>query len=681
MKARYLFLLIIFSAFSLISTAQEIGFPVIRNYTPKEYNNSSQVWSIIQSHTGIMYFGVGGTVMEYDGIFWRNIPIDKQSSPRDFAMDKNGRIYVAASEEFGYLTKDRKNSTIYQSLTPLLKDSTLKIGIVWSVKLTSGFIYFRTNDAIFLYTSKPETLQIFKADANDKFDGDFIYQDRYYVKLAKKGLMKIEDNKLKPATQSVFFKNINNFNLTLPYNATTLLIPTRYEGLYLFQPSKDTLPQKFTISDKNFTADNTIYSASIFQKKYFVLGSITKGALLFDKQGVVLQHYQESNTLQNNKVYEIATDASQNVWFGLSNGISKTEHGQDLSSWDKKNTVYSVIRHNNTIYIATGIKVYFIDKDNQTREVKNIPTGQNWCFLKPKGIKSLLVGTSKGIYEIFGDKAEQIYKGEHIYKLYQSIKHPNRILSTDYPYFISIKYEKGKWIPEGKWEGINDNIRGIIEDERGEIWISTYQNGVIKITPNNENITTPSKVRYYTKNAGFKLIKNILPFSFKGRIIWGTENGLYSYNLQNDSFEPFCDLGEQFCNGSRGVYSLAEMPDGKIWVCPRDNSKTDIGYLQPNGKGGYDWVYAPFRRIPNMFLEACYIEPSGIAWIGGSEGVYRYDATKDTKNYAQQFNCLIRKVTIGRDSLLYGGNASATLAGLQTQLDYQFNSLRFEFAA
>lgn len=688
MKLKYLFSFLVFVFFSVVPYAQEIGFPIIRNYTPKEYNNASQVMSALQSNTGIIYFGVGDGVMEYDGVSWRNIPNEKQAIAFDLAKDKNGRIYVAANGEFGYLDTDNKGFTVYQSLTHLLSDTTFKLGAVNSVKVTSKFIYFQTYDAILQYTSTPENLEIFKADTNGRFFGDFILKDIYYVRLTKKGLMKIEDNEIKPAYQSSFFRSKNSFKTALPYNAKTMLIPTRTDGLYLYQPYNDTIPQKFNISNKDFIVDNNIYMATVFQKEYFVLGSFKKGALLIDKHGTALQQYQESNLLQNNLIVEITNDTTQNLWFGLNNGISKTEHSQDLSYWDKnsslKNTVYSVIRYNGTVYLATGTVVYFIDKNNQIQEVKNIPTGQNWCFIEIKNCKSLLVGTSDGIYEINGDKAEQIYKGRPASKLGQSIKDPNRILSTDDDLFISLKYENGKWIPEGNWKGIKDDIRGIIEDEKGEIWLGTFRNGVIRITPDYKDITKPSKVRYYNKKDGFISLKDILPFKFKNRIIWGTEEGLYIYNSQTDHFEPFCELGEQFCNGSRDVYSLIEMPDGKIWICPSENKKGDIGYLQPKSKGGYDWVYAPFRRIPDMFLGAFYIEPSGIVWIGGSEGVYRYDMSKDTKNYAQHFNCLIRKITVGADSTIYGGNTpNPTLSGFQslTELSYEFNTLKFEYAA
>jgi ligand-binding sensor domain-containing protein len=141
---------------------------------------------------------------------------------------------------------------------------------------------------------------------------------------------------------------------------------------------------------------------------------------------------------------------------------------------------------------------------------------------------------------------------------------------------------------EGKWAGFKDNIRGIAEDKNGEIWLGTFRNGVIRISPDSNNITTPKRVKNYTLKDGFTSLKNILPFKFKDKLIFGSEKGLFIHNTQTDRFEPFCELGKVFCDGSRDVFSLIEMPDGKVWICPLENKNADIGYLQPNQKGGYD---------------------------------------------------------------------------------------------
>ena len=80
---KYLILFIIFTLFASISEAQEIGFPIIRNYSPKAYNNSTQIFGAIQDTRGIFYFGVSGGLMEYDGVSWRTILNKKQAYRRN----------------------------------------------------------------------------------------------------------------------------------------------------------------------------------------------------------------------------------------------------------------------------------------------------------------------------------------------------------------------------------------------------------------------------------------------------------------------------------------------------------------------------------------------------------------------------------------------------------------------
>jgi signal transduction histidine kinase len=625
------------------------------------------------------------------------------------AVDANGKIYVAGEYDFGYLTTDKKGYTIFRSLKPLLKDSTIKLGTVWFVKITSRFVYFLTLDAIYQYSIDKQKITVFKAETNGSFLGNFVYRDHYYVRLSKKGLMKIEDNQLKPALQYNFFLKQNPFVVALPYNKSTFLIPTPTDGLYLYQPDKDSVPSDFTLSDPEFLKDNLIYTAANYTKDYFVLGSGNTGAVLINKKGEVCQQYNENNLLQSNDVCRISSDSAQNIWFALGVGASKAGNGLDLSYWDKhcglKGSLNNIIRYKGKLYAATDTKIYYIATDNSVQEVKNINVGQNWYFLDFNNGQSLLAGTQYGIYEIKNDNAVQIFEGSHSFKIYQSIKNPNRIYSSSLTDFISLRYEKGKWIPEGKWEGIEDDIREIIEEKNGEIWMATFGNGIIRITPadNNETIKghkTQSKmsstvyttsfgfkytVRYYNEKDGLASLHGIFAFKYKGKTIWSGGKGLSVFNTKTGRFELFSEFGEQFCNGSRSVRTMQSTPDGKIWIPPFENRKDDIGYLQPDDKGGYTWVYAPFRRLPEMSIRAFYVEQSGVVWIGGDEGLYCYDMSKDLKNYAMPFNCLVRRVSIAGDSVLFGGNVGLNVQGFKDnknlKIEYKYNSLKFQFAA
>src|SRR5258708_10050795 len=51
----------------------ERGLPFITNYYSKNYKASPQNWAIIEDDRGIMYFGNSRSLLEYDGVKWRNI--------------------------------------------------------------------------------------------------------------------------------------------------------------------------------------------------------------------------------------------------------------------------------------------------------------------------------------------------------------------------------------------------------------------------------------------------------------------------------------------------------------------------------------------------------------------------------------------------------------------------------
>ena len=665
---------------SFFARGQEVGFPIIHNYLQKDYNNSSQIFGLTRDNRGIMYFGVGGGVMEYDGVSWRNISNTKDAYSYALSNDKKGRIYVGANAEFGYLEPDLKGNLIYKSLIPLISDTAFNIGAVWSVKLTSKFVYFRTYNAVLQYDPSLEKLRIFKADPFKSFSLDFVFHDTYYTRQYGIGLMKIENNGLIQIPNSTFFREINSLAV-LPYDESKILVATRTDGINLFHLNEDNASSKFPLVSSDFIANNNIYCASQTPNGNFVLGSLKKGALLIDKQGKTLQSYQESNLLQDNEILSISSDTNQNLWLGLNNGISKTGYCQDLSYWDKyaglKGVVENVIRYKNTIYIATSIKVYYIDKNNQVQEVQNIPVGQSWSFLVTKNTNTLLVAVFDGIYEIKENKAVKIYLGTHVSYLYQSTKNSDRIFGIDRNMLVSFTFVKGKWLFERTYSEIDHQIAGFTEDEKGDIWIGTSKNGVLRISLNDKEIRTPVKVFRYSDTPGTNL-----PFKFRNKIIFSSAKGLYVYNSKTDHLEPFRDLGDQFCTDEQKVSSLIEMPDGRIWIAPSDNKKGDIGFLKPNLKGAYDWIYAPFRRIPEMEIETFYVEPSGIAWIGGNQGLYRYDQSKDTKNYSQHFNCLIRKITTNDDSTLYGGYIPGGSAMIKLKdLKFKYNNLKFEFAA
>jgi hypothetical protein len=54
----------------------EVGHPFVRVYRPYDVGGASQIWSIVQDKRGMLYFGIGEAVLEFDGATWRRIRLE-----------------------------------------------------------------------------------------------------------------------------------------------------------------------------------------------------------------------------------------------------------------------------------------------------------------------------------------------------------------------------------------------------------------------------------------------------------------------------------------------------------------------------------------------------------------------------------------------------------------------------
>lgn len=106
----------------------EMGLPLMHHYTYKEYEGSTQICCEVQDKRGVMYFGDNSDILEFDGKEWKHIQISNNSVVRSLAVDSSGRVYVSATNEFGFLQPDIKGELKYVSLSQKLKQTEQKVG-------------------------------------------------------------------------------------------------------------------------------------------------------------------------------------------------------------------------------------------------------------------------------------------------------------------------------------------------------------------------------------------------------------------------------------------------------------------------------------------------------------------------------------------------------------------------
>ncbi len=676
------------------------GKSFIMNYSPKEYKGHVQNWGVSQDSRGVIYIANGDGLMEYDGKTWKMNTIPRKLTIRSVDADKSGRIYIGSVKEFGYFEPDKIGNLQYFSLSELLSEEELNFTNVWQTKVVNGVVYFRSRKKLFKYLptfNKKETRENLSIWSTDNvFDGFFIFNKTIYVRETKVGLKKLENKKLVPVKNGEIFISKGIAASFFSDNEKILLAESRGSLFYYYPDREEDFIEDFPTEIDEFIKNNYMYSGTISKDSMLVMGFSGKGCYILNRKGELINIINKATGLQTENVYSVFTDNRNNLWLMLSNGISQVEVHSKIKYWDFDmglvGMLEAIMKHEGILHIATHRGLFKIS-DNKINQIEG-PKTQYWSILSyidnnnPNN-KSLLIGNSYGVYELTDNKLHRILRGGAAFEMFRSKKDPSRIFVSISRKFKSIKYENNKWIDEGYIEGVEGDIRGVIEDEKGEIWLGTFRNGIIRVIL-SDTIQKPKKVIKYDDKHGLPSLKNVLVYHLDNKVVIGTEGGLYKFNKETEMFIPETTLPENLYDGSREIFSFIQAPNGNVWLSGLNNRKGEPGIAIKQSNGEYIWNPKPFKRISEMMVLAFYVEGDSIGWIGGSEGLFRYKLQENVE-IESDFNTIIRKVSIGKDSVIFGGifhkteNNQMRSYSEQTQnfipeIDYNNNSIRIEFS-
>ena len=97
----------------------------------------------------------------------------------------------------------------------------------------------------------------------------------------------------------------------------------------------------------------------------------------------------------------------------------------------------------------------------------------------------LLAATGDGLYRIDGAKATPIRQSvAGLFQpavLLESRKHPGRVFVGLFDGLASVRLDSGAWVFEGRISGVTDEVRSMVEDADGRLWLGTAAGGVLRV--------------------------------------------------------------------------------------------------------------------------------------------------------------------------------------------------------
>ncbi|MCK4699360.1 MAG: SpoIIE family protein phosphatase, partial [Bacteroidales bacterium] len=401
-----------------------------------------------------------------------------------------------------------------------------------------------------------------------------------------------------------------------------------------------------------------------------------------------------------------------NLWLALDNGISMVPISVPVSFYNGKagleTTLESIARFNNYLYVATRTGTYYLTHPGGL----NIPPtfSEQSYYNKPEflqvdevtsecwGLLPLELGKQRCLFIALNSKVYIIDENNRIidkidnipYSFWQSEQDPYTVFIGTETGIESITLKNGNWIRETKIKGIDELIYSIIEDPSGNLWMTTDNGSVYVMNITNYRMTkkNPKVFRYDTTHGLPE--GDIYVELVNEKPLFATTKGLYTFLPDQERFEPDTLFGAEFADGSRDIYKLLQDPEKNIWMVTYfpATEEFETGFLQLTKNGNYEWIKEPFLSFSKEVIHALHHDKDGITWMGGPEGLFRFDPDME-KDYEQEYNTLIRKVTLGQDSIIFFGtyydnNSLPAIIQPETLipvLPYKYNSLVFEFSA
>ncbi len=675
-----------------MSTLAQLGNPFIQSFPPTDYQSNSYIsspqnWGMVQDNRGIMYISNTSGVLEYDGITWQLVKGTAYEGRFHLARNSEGRVFVGSTTDLGYLAPDSSGKMEFVSLLPYLKGKHPDMRVKRVVAVGSD-VYFVTENRLLRWTGNH--FRIWRSKAG--FSRVFSNHHRLYVIEKEKGLCLLDQEKFTMLPGGKAFIDFNVVAL-LPLPATgsssrNFLVVTFEDGLYTY---KDHELEKLNTTPDHVLSQSYFMHGVALIDGTFALATTGEGIVVIDQAGRVKKVIDKNIGLNDNTVIALYKDQEGGLWAGLNKGISRIDYPSPVSFLDEttglEGIVLELLKKGALLYAGTSSGLFVANEQDPIPRFKKLPELQNeiWKLL-PVG-DTLLIVSSTGVFALDGKALKQVSPQTEgiVYKtVHRSTSNRNRFYVGTTDGLSRFTMRQGKWVWEGKIEGLNHEVLWLAQDKAGKLW-ATCDYTISMIADAKDYGLRPPIRKFKLSEPMVENLNLFQVHALKGEIYFGTSKGVYTLKQKGKYYQllPDTTFGRKFADGSREAINMTEDRSGQVWL----TSEFRTGALRKEPDNTYSWDTIPLSRVPRVDVWVIHPDSDGVVWLGTTEGIFRYNPYVP-KNYKNRQNTVLRKVNLLGDSTVFHGAFSQQGAATITQtpqfkftLPHNIKSISFEYSA
>ncbi|HVT43847.1 MAG TPA: diguanylate cyclase [Thermoanaerobaculia bacterium] len=654
---------------------QERGFRPLQSFSTSEEGAGAQNFAITQDRRGVLYVGNLAGVLEYDGTWWRTIPLRNEAVAMSLVPGPDGRVIVGGLDEIGYLEPDAAGQMQYVSMMPLLPKGITTVGEVYDVhKVSEGFL-FTTDAALLQWNGGRETMKLIsELEPGPATKASFLIDGTVWV-WTPEGLHRVVDGRMQKVDAPDRFEG-RRVNLMQSWYDGRILVSVRDEGLFLFDGTR---AHPFAGEASRRAARQIVSHGCRLPDGRTAIATRRGGLMILSDDGEIDEIIDSSVGLPDDNISFAHASPDGSLWLVMDTGIARVEASSPLSVIDSrgglKGTVVAATRHDGILYAGTANGIFTIGAAPRASEANGVNTplakpldgveGSAFALLSVDD--DLIAGAGEGLWRIRGKLRERIEgtEKETVYFLTRSPSDRDLVWVGSREGLGLLERAGQRWTFR-RVEGSPPLVRSIVEVNRQTLWLGTTLAGAVRIElPPLEGADPLTAASIHRHGEG-----EIDVHSISGRIVFTAESRIHRFDEHQQALvlDPILGrLGNQTV-----LFVLAEDGRGNIWM----NTRPPGLALRASDRG-YSFDDRLLIGMPGTDVQMIYPEPDGVVWFGNEKGLIRYD-TSIVPEAADPPPPLVRRVTLGGELLAFRDGEMPAVATGSRRLRIESAAVSFE---
>ncbi len=584
----------------------EVGVPLVRCFSPEQYDGDVQIFDAAQGPDGVLYFACpeDDAVLRYDGERWRKTLLTMPVLSLD--VDGDGRVWLGSSADFGYLL-ETAGGTEFESVA---QDAVGREGSppnFIGTRCTPRGVFFLSSEVLVLWDGARAST--WRAPEDGGFMDVEPLDDDIFVLEGTHGLHVLEEGELVESDalgeERVLFDGLYsdgqrllgvwlnadglNWIGSLDARRSTLRVPELQRG-----PTY--------VSDVVVTHDGALVVSS------------ANGILFVDARGEFQAWLDDDTGLPNSLAYSLLLDREGAVWASLAHGVARIDPSPSASFFGAEQglvgTPLVLARHEGQLYCGTFEGLFRLsDFRGRARfeRLTSVPAGPIYDLVST--LHGLLLGTERGLTLLDGERRSLLSEGQML-ALTRSTAQEEAVVVADFDALRILRWAEGAgWSFDPPFP-VSWSTKAIAADARG-FWLHSLDHELFRL-PYDGAFGEPVRI------PGEWLGMTSVP---SGLLVWNRERlELLPHAAMQPELGPTASLGwDVLHRGTRWVRPIAD-DGGRLWLFDRGSLRRLPGDFESGFDPEPDLSWAsPFALEGVQFDEL----DRGVAWLDTHEGVVR----------------------------------------------------------